>query len=227
MHKAKRTRQNIAFFLGLMVGAGCVILFFLPENKALLIPGEMNTGHQDIACDNCHIPATGTLRQQIQANVRYVLGIRPKAADYGRSSVANEQCLGCHRRPDDLHPVFLFFEPRFKDARAELQPQECVSCHREHSGVRVTVSDSGFCRTCHEKLVLQDDPISTSHEQLIKQEQWQTCLGCHDFHGNHKMTTLKQLDKALAPQQIRHYFKGADSPYSTEKYHQPLKEPSS
>ncbi len=227
MQKAKRPCQNIAICLGLVVGAGSVLWFFLPENKVLLIPGEMNTGHQNIDCDYCHRLATGSLRQQIQANVRFVLGLRLKAADYGRSPVTNEQCLGCHRRPDDRHPVFLFFEPRFKEARKKLQPQSCISCHAEHSNVRITLSDIGFCRTCHEKLVLQEDPISISHAQLIKQKQWETCLGCHDFHGNHIMTTPRQLDKALAPQKIRDYFNGADSPYSKEKHHQPLTEPQS
>jgi len=227
MQKAKRPRQNIAICLGLLVGTGCILWLFLPVNEVLLMPGEMNTGHQNIACDNCHLLATGNLRQQIQANVRFILGLRLKAADYGRSPVTSEQCLSCHRRPDDRHPVFLFFEPRFKEARKKLQPQLCISCHAEHSDVRVTISDIGFCRTCHEKLVLREDPISTSHAQLIKQKQWKTCLGCHDFHGNHKMTTPRELDKALAPQKIRHYFNGADSPYSKEKHHQPLKEPQS
>jgi len=124
MQKAKRPCQNIAICLGLVVGAGSVLWFFLPENKVLLIPGEMNTGHQNIDCDYCHRLATGSLRQQIQANVRFVLGLRLKAADYGRSPVTNEQCLGCHRRPDDRHPVFLFFEPRFKEARK--------NCSRSH-----------------------------------------------------------------------------------------------
>ena len=68
-----------------------------------------------------------------------------------------------------------------------------MSCHREHQGVRVTLTEIGYCRHCHEETRLKRDPLDVSHEALIKAKEWDSCLGCHDFHGNHRMTVRKQL----------------------------------
>lgn len=191
------------------------------------MPGPNNTGHEDIECLHCHIAATGTLRQQLQANALYALGKRVLTADFGFQAVTNEQCVSCHKRPDDRHPVYRFFEPRFKEARNSLQPQHCISCHREHSGVRVTQQNIGYCKACHEKLVLKEDPLSISHQQLIQEEKWSSCLGCHDFHGNHKMETRTNVADVINPAIIRQYFQGGESPYSDKKYHKAKKEPES
>src|SRR5262249_16756851 len=69
-------------------------------------------------------------------------------------------------------------------ARAELGVESCVSCHREHKGVRATMIPTA-CATCHQNLELKLDPLDVSHRKLVARKEWTSCLGCHDFHGNH------------------------------------------
>lgn len=184
----------------------------------------MNTGHEDLKCKSCHKPAPGTVRQQLQANLRYVLGLRETAADFGQQDVGNEICLGCHDRPKDRHPVYRFLEPRFAKAREQIQPQFCISCHLEHQGKRVTREESGYCVNCHKETKLKKDPINISHEQLIAQDRWESCLGCHDFHGNHVMKTKRVVEEAWSPERVRAYFGGGPSPYPKELYYNAKKE---
>lgn len=172
----------------------------------------MNTGHDTVSCMSCHTPAPGTFRQQIQANTRYMLSMRETGVDFGHRPVQNEQCLTCHQRSDDAHPVFRFLEPRFAEARSEIAPQNCVSCHREHNGVRVTAQAS-FCATCHQDLSLRKDPLAVSHEKLVRDERWQTCLGCHDYHGNHAMNAPTNLGDTIPVVQILRYLAGGRDPY--------------
>ncbi len=221
----KRFHQNLGLGLGLALGAVALTVLLWPEQEALHARGPMNTGHEDLRCEHCHVPGRGTLRQQLQANARHLLGLRETAADFGLQRVAKERCLACHERPDDRHPVFRFTEPRFEAARRALQPESCVSCHREHQGMRTTVATTDFCQHCHEETRLKNDPIDLSHESLVASERWDTCLGCHDFHGNHLMETRQTIDDVIPPGRILEYFRGGDSPYSTEKRYEARKEP--
>ena len=43
--------------------------------------------------------------------------------------------------------------------------------------------------------------------------RWETCLGCHDFHGNHAMKAPRRLGDAIPSDQIQRYFDGGRSPY--------------
>lgn len=218
--KKARLRQRWGQIAGLGLGLICLAMFFLPGMKKLSVRGPMNIGHEDLACADCHVDAPGTARQQIQANVRYWLGARSKPAVFGYERVNNETCISCHERSNDRHPVFRFNEPRFKEARANIKPQECGSCHQEHQGIRVSTSQD-FCLNCHGELSMKNDPISVPHETLVKQGAWDTCLGCHDFHGNHQMETPLNLEAAYGTDVIDAYFKGtAPSPYSDAKYFQ-------
>jgi hypothetical protein len=172
----------------------------------------MNTGHTQLACVSCHRAAPGTLRQQLQANARFWLGLRSTPADFGKRPVENSDCVTCHERPFDRHPVTRFNEPRFASARKHIAPQNCQSCHREHSGVRVTAS-LGFCENCHAKLKLESDPLDVSHDTLIGQRRWESCLGCHDFHGNHVFTPPREVERVTAAVDLEYYFQGGSSPY--------------
>src|SRR5689334_24485 len=80
-----------------------------------LDPGLMTPGHQSLACASCHVEAPGTMRQQIQANLRHLLGRRATAAAFGFRAPADAACLGCHVRPEDPHTVQRFAEPRFTE----------------------------------------------------------------------------------------------------------------
>jgi len=225
-----RRRQNLGLAVGVTVGVVSLLWLSIHSNSQLHAPGSMNTGHEKLLCEDCHQKSEGSLRQKLQANVRYWLNDRQAYVPLGHKPVANEHCLECHERPNERHPVFRFFEPRFKKARAEIGAQFCVSCHREHTGVRVS-ADLRFCAVCHQRLDLKNDPLLkasnpqaaeatlTSHLQLVKTKRWQTCLGCHDFHGNHRMKTAASMDQLIKPGEINAYFQGAKSPYSQSKYH--------
>ena len=67
------------------------------------------------------------------------------------------------------------------------------ACRLEHRGQRVTLTDTGYCSTCHKETTLKRDPIHIPHERLIARDRWETCLGCHDFHGIHLMKTKTRV----------------------------------
>lgn len=193
-----------------------IIIFALPQNESMLSPGPMNPGHEEVACNECHLQADGSTRQQLQANLQYFLGNRAASVAIGHNPVNNADCLACHRRAKDNHPIFRFLEPRFSKARRDLAPHTCNSCHTEHRGRRVSMAVDA-CKICHKKLVLKKEPLKISHKQLIKKKRWETCLGCHDFHGNHEMKTETDLQQILSSQRIEEYFKDSKSPYSKDK----------
>lgn len=221
-YQPERRYVKIAYYLGVAIAIVSVALFALPGQQSWRAKGPANTGHQDLSCDSCHKAAAGTIRQQIQANVKYWLGVAERPGDLGYKAVDNAACLVCHERPNDRHPVFRFFEPRFAEARDAIAPQHCTSCHLEHQAKRVTLQDATFCVTCHQDTTLKNDPISVPHEQLISEQRWDSCMGCHDFHGNHVMETAIEIDQLIAPQAITEYFDGGRSPYS-DTLHYPTK----
>jgi len=185
----------------------------------------MNTGHEDVKCEYCHKQAAGTLRQQIQGKIQFLLGNRSHDAYVGFREVSNDDCLSCHDRPEDNHPVFRFFEPKFTKARKKIRPHQCVSCHREHTGRRATTSMQ-FCKHCHGELKLRKDPISIPHGKLVKKKRWDLCLRCHDFHGNHRMKVEKKIILSHSEKKIHRYLDGlSDSPYSDKKRYKARKTP--
>lgn len=214
--RRQNQRRFTGFALGSAISIAAVTSLLLPENNWMLSAGPMNSGHEDLKCAECHQDAPGTIRQQLQANAKYLIGMRKNSADIKTLPVLNNDCIACHRRPKDNHPVFRFFEPRFKKARQKLQPQYCNSCHKEHTGKRVTM-DPENCVVCHEKLSLKKDTLNVSHKKIIKHKRWDTCMRCHDFHGNHKMKTKTKTLQMYPQETITAYFDGADSPYSSKK----------
>jgi hypothetical protein len=208
-------RRRAGIFFGLTLTAAALAFFLFPGQEHLTAPGTMNTGHEKVACTNCHQQAAGTVRQQLQADARYLLGLRETPADFGLRGVGNDDCLACHERPFDRHPVFRFTEPRFAEAREKLAPHRCQSCHREHSGARVT-AQAGYCVNCHGTLEMKNDPLNIPHVELVRQGRWLTCLGCHDFHGNHVMDSRTRVADGMAARQIQSYFEGGESPYPSQ-----------
>ena len=206
------------YWIGSLLGLAFIIFLLLPQQEEYHANGPANTGHESLKCTDCHRQAPGSTRQQIQAKVRYWLGMRKTSVFFGFSDVTNAECLDCHDRPKDNHPAHRFFEPRFSTARANIHPEKCISCHREHEGVRVTM-ESRFCSNCHEKLVLKKDPLAITHQQLIKEKKWNSCMVCHDFHGNHIMEVPTKPEEGIEQEQIVDYFKGSPSPYSKQKHY--------
>ena len=222
---AKRRKYQLqAYLIGTGLGLVSLLLLFLPGNDQFHVRGPMNTGHEKVKCASCHKKAIGTARQQIQANMRFILAQREYPADFGHKAVSNELCLHCHERPNDRHPVYRFLEPRFLKARENLSPDRCVSCHAEHNGRRVTMAEIGYCSQCHKKTKLRHDPLDVPHDKLIVLKQWDSCLGCHDFHGNHIRQTPKTVDQIISAEKIYAYFEGGPSPYGDKRHYKAKQE---
>jgi ferredoxin-NADP reductase/bacterioferritin-associated ferredoxin len=222
----RRSWKNYGYRLG--VGLALLpALWLLPGLTSMVPHHQHNPGHQDLACQDCHRSAPGTMRQQLQAKVDYWLGRSEIKSAFVFKAVNNRVCLDCHNRADDHHPSHRFLEPRFAEVRATLGPQLCISCHREHHKRRLTLTDTGFCASCHAALTLKQDAITPTHASLIKAQRWQTCLGCHDFHNNHGWKAPTQLDAAISLQRIHDYFVTGSSPYGevVQKARKSLAEP--
>jgi len=208
----QRSLRKLAYAAGLAIAF--VPLLLLAPALAKFVPNEAhNPGHADLACADCHREAPGTTRQQMQAKAKHLLGMRASDADFGMRAVDNATCIGCHENPDDRHPAHRFLEPRFEQARQTLAPQTCLSCHREHTGTRISRVDGEFCSTCHRDTEVKDDTTRPTHAVLFKGERWDTCLTCHDFHGNHAHDVPNDLKNALSPDVVAAYLRDARSPY--------------
>ena len=210
MMSHKRNAYIVAAILAL-IGIGLLVQV---DFERWRLPGPFNPGHEDLACKECHIEAKGTVRQQLQANMQYWLGERKTGADYYYHKIDNNNCLACHNKDNDLHSSYRFNEPRFSKIREEIHPELCISCHKEHAGQRITQFKITDCQLCHKELVLKNDSITVPHDELIEREDWHTCLGCHDYHGNHDMLIEKTVGRAIKKQKLINYFNNAEHPYS-------------
>ena len=172
----------------------------------------MLPGHEDLKCSSCHKDEQGTLRQQLQAKIQYLLNNRKHSVSLGLKSVQNNECIECHDRPNDRHPVYRFREPKFRAVREKIQANTCVSCHQEHNNTRVSIQPV-FCMYCHDELKLKNDPLDVSHHELIEQEKWGSCLTCHDYHGNHDMKVEINMKNSISTSVLKNYFKRGENPY--------------
>jgi nitrate reductase cytochrome c-type subunit len=202
--------------IGLLLSILLIAIFFLPQTQKWQKPGAMNTGHENLSCLECHESASGTVRQQIQSNVAHWLDDSKEASSFIYTTPDNKDCIACHEREDDNHPIYRFNEPKFSKVRKILHPEHCVSCHKEHQGVRVT-SEPTNCKNCHKELKIKNDSLETSHAKLIEQKNWESCLACHDFHGNHKRETPKKKIDMISQKTLKSYFEGGKNPYGKDK----------
>lgn len=205
------TLRRYALAAGILAGAG--VLGYALGTQKPLAKGPVMPGHETLDCESCHVPTGASLRQQLQANVRAALtGADPYPV--GHRAPGNEVCQDCHWRADDRHPVYRFAEPRFAVAR-QRGLDRCVTCHREHRGGKVTLADAGYCRTCHDGIDPKPEPIrDTSHAALAESGRWDTCLECHDFHGNHRWKAPETMRKRIDLAGLENWSAGkGPSPY--------------
>lgn len=215
----RRGNRRLALMAGFFFGMLLLGAMTFPAPTNMISPGPMNTGHETLSCEDCHSLAKGTLAQQLQANFQHLIGNRAQAVTFGSNNVDNKKCESCHKRPTDRHPMHRFKEPRFKDARQAIGVERCESCHSEHQGVRLTVTDLTFCSHCHQDTELTDDPLDISHAELIHSNQWVTCLQCHDFHGNHVTEVAHLMKDTIPVTSIIDYANGGQDPYGDVKTH--------
>ena len=76
-----------------------------------------------------------------------------------------------------------------------------------------------FCSYCHQTLKIHKDSLSVNHGTLVEQKRWDTCLGCHDYHGNHIMKLKTQLSERWQEKAIQAYFNGNLGPYPVKKHY--------
>ena len=212
----QRIRQRLGILCALVFTAFIWILVDWTTIESFTTPGPMNTGHADLVCLDCHQAERGTLRQQGQAALSHWRGARDDAVFVGTRPVVSGACLACHDRPNDRHPIYRFREPRFAEARENLGADECISCHEEHLGVRVTQSPD-FCATCHDGLEMKNDPLDVPHADLVSQANWTSCLTCHDFHGNHIYDTPTHMADAYSSEAVKAYLQGEQELYPARR----------
>ena len=189
------------------------LLLLLPALQDLRPHGHPNVGHEQLKCVSCHVESSATARQTFQAKVKHAVGLRQTGAVMGMLPVTSATCIQCHANPDDTHATNRFLEPRFDQARADTGAQLCVSCHREHSGARVTVPTANYCVSCHQDMKIKNDKTSPTHELLVQQKRWNTCLQCHDYHGNHRFNAPLRLKDATTLEVLNRYLKDGPSPF--------------
>jgi hypothetical protein len=68
---------------------------------------------------------------------------------------------------------------------------------------------------------MKNDPLDVPHSELVAQNRWNTCLQCHDFHGNHIYEVPKLMKDTFSMEIIKSYLKGGDSPYTANKKYRP------
>lgn len=207
-----REYVKASYAVGVVLAIFIVMMLSASGNDHWYSSGPASPGHDALACKACHLKAKGSYRQQIQANLKYALGLREEGAAFGFKKVGNTQCLACHAREKDRHPSYRFLEPRFSHLRATIGPELCQSCHQEHNGMRVSMQVED-CRHCHNELVLKQEPLDISHKQLVAENDWTSCLGCHDYHGNHGWVAQKKYADKLDIAIIKDYFSRGPSPY--------------
>lgn len=187
-----------------------------PSMQRTLAHGPIQAGHAELGCSDCHVDPDSSWRQQIQANLRYVVGARTEPVDFGYHPVTSVTCLTCHERPNERHPIYRFREARFQDAQEIVDATTCLGCHTEHTNER-SFAQLDTCMACHSDLELKSDPLDVPHITLIENDNWDSCLGCHDFHGNHTHEVPTLLDAAFDADALRDYLAAGPSPYGTEK----------
>lgn len=214
--------RRMALVAALPVAGLSAFIFLQAGDHTLVSSGPIQSGHQALGCADCHERAPGTARQQIQATFRAAFSATISAPHFIYRPVTSETCLACHQRPNERHPIWRFREPRFQAATEIVDATSCLGCHSEHQAARVEVEPT-FCRACHKGLSLKVDPLDVPHHQLIAANDWQSCLACHDFHGNHKAPPPRRLLEAHEMQQLLDYLKDGPDPFGEAKLYEARK----
>jgi len=213
-----RKRHNQGYLFGFVFSSLVLLFLFLPSSQTHLRNGPMLPGQEELKCFSCHIDEVGSFRQQLQANIQYLLNNREHVVSVGLRTVENSECLKCHIRPNERHPVYRFREPKYRKVRENIKADSCIACHQEHNSKRINVQPD-FCMHCHDELKLKKDPLDISHQKLIQLKKWESCLTCHDFHCNHSMKLEDRIEKGISIPKLKKYFDRGNNPYPGKIIH--------
>jgi len=83
VNNRKKRYHLVGYLAGIVISLVGLAVLLYPENNLLSAPGSMNTGHETLSCNACHLDAKGGLRQRLQANVQYLLGNRNRPVVLG------------------------------------------------------------------------------------------------------------------------------------------------
>jgi hypothetical protein len=72
----ERTIKIVSYAIGVLLAFSALAVLVLPQFERVYAKGPPNTGHETLACADCHTKAPGTARQQLQAKLQYWLGNR-------------------------------------------------------------------------------------------------------------------------------------------------------
>lgn len=220
-----RKRQFYGILIGLFTAIITIIcLIFVKPTEEYLSIGPMNSGHEGFSCNTCHTDAKGNWIQQIQSNTECAIGLRKKMVEFGSLPADTKKCLSCHERDNDRHPTHRFLEPKYKKAIKVIDATNCNTCHSEHNGIRMSLAEGNYCINCHSDTKIRKDPLDIPHSVLFNTGKWDTCLQCHDFHGNHQSPAPDKMKDTIPLSKIKAYFKGGKDPYDGKKKFKALSE---
>ena len=77
----------------------------------------------------------------------------------------------------------------------------------------MTAPVATYCVSCHADLKVRDDRTSPTHAQLLLQKRWDSCLQCHDYHGNHGWKAPLRVRDGASLQLLQRYMKDGPSPF--------------
>jgi ferredoxin-NADP reductase/bacterioferritin-associated ferredoxin len=231
LHQPKATNSTVqdieprasfihqAYWVGAALFLLIAFFFSSTTGQMLMTTGHPNVGHEALSCHECHTPSMGSTRQQAQALIQHWLNNRT-VVSWQYEPVNNDVCIRCHDRSNDVHAAHLFQESKYADIRDTLGPDRCVSCHHEHRGVLVTQTMT-FCQSCHQDMNFKNDalqpPNSPTHSDLVAQAQWDTCLGCHDYHGTHQWDSPTEFEQRIQASDVKSYLNGSQPLYTSPK----------
>ena len=80
-------RRRSGYLAGALAVIGLALLLSSPDAQWLQAAGRPTPGHEGLSCEACHVSAPGTFRQQVQAGIRYLLGMRASPVTIGKAPV--------------------------------------------------------------------------------------------------------------------------------------------
>lgn len=164
--------------LYLILPIGLVVILILQFPHAMISPGELTKGHQNLNsdCFACHTPLQGITNVKcISCHTVAEIGMdttgtKPKTAFH--QLLSDQQCSSCHSDHQGVVPV-----QRRGSFKHSLLPQStidnCKSCHQKPSD-NLHAQLTANCNSCHQSQSWKN-VTSFNHELLLNKSNCATC----------------------------------------------------